>query len=289
MCSKKLSYSSDLTDEQFKLIEKYLPKVKRTKPCKYSKLSLLNGCLYVLRTGCQWRMLPDKYPPFRTVHKYFRILCIGFKLEKIVCNLNKVLEKKLSKENNQSVKYPDVMLIVDSKTIRSSEYFERKYFGIDGNKKIKGIKLCAVTDRLRRCWRVEGIAGNVSEYKGVTRSIEATVYSKVKPNAKVVIGDRYFDSKKLRKEFKNRFNLELISLQRNPKRKFELPEDKELQQRREQKKKEIINPWRWIVEQFFSHLEKARRLVMIYERKLKSYLGFVKLRVIQLLIKRLGV
>lgn len=287
------NYSSDLTEEQFNVyVVKYLPTVKKKvgRPKKYSDLSKFNACLYVLNNGCKWRDLPHEYPPFRVVHRYFRSISIWCRLEMVVCNLNKVLEKKLSKIHKQSIVAPDIMLIIDSKSIRSSEYFERRSYGIDGNKKIKGIKLSVAVDRLRRVWRVAGTSANTSEYRGVTRCIEATMTSKIKPKARLVIGDRYFDSEKLRKEFKQRFDLDLVSLRRNRNklRKFQTDEDKQLEDQRQETLKKIINPWRYIVEQFFSHLEKARRLTMIYERKLSSYLGFVKLRVIQLLIKRLG-
>ena len=91
------------------------------------------------------------------------------------------------------------MLIIDSKSIRSSEYFERKFYGNDGHKKIRGIKLCACVDRLKRCWRVAGIKANQSEHKGVKIVLDGTVYSAIKPNSMIVIGDRYFDSDPLKK------------------------------------------------------------------------------------------
>lgn len=276
-------HNTDLTDAQYKLLSSYLPPVKRTKPRVYTRHSILNGIMYVLKTGCQWRMLPECYPPFKLVHFYFRKLVVGYKLEKLICNLNKYLAKQL---RNQ-IRAPDLVLIVDTKSVRTTEYFESRQVGRDGHKKIKGIKLCPVVDRLRRCWRVTGTPANQSEYIGVTRAIQQTVYSKVKPYARIVIGDRYYDSQKLRQECKLRFNLDFISLQRRPKRKFQTKEDEALRQYREGQKKRLINPIRYLVEQFFSHLEKARRLVVVYERKLNSYLGFVKLRVIQLLLKRI--
>jgi len=287
---KKLSYSSELTEEQFnKYIVKFLPKVKenRGRPKIYSDLEKFNACMYVLKTGCQWRMLPNKYPPYRTVHKYYRRLCIWCKLERIIANLNRKLEEKATKKHKQTIVAPDLILITDSKTIRSSEYFERTSYGIDGHKKIKGIKLCPILDRMKRCWRVVGTSANTSEYVGVTKATECALNSKIRPNSKIIIGDRYFDAKPLRQLFKQRFNLDFVSLQRNPKRKFNLKEDQELQKYQEKQKRAIVCPWRWIVEQFFAHLEKARRLVMIWDRKLSSYLGFVKLRIIQLVIKRI--
>jgi putative transposase len=200
-------HTTNLTDAQFKLLYKYLPKVKITKPRTYTLHSIFNGILYILKTGCQWNMLPQSFPPFKLVHYYFRKLVVGYKLEKIICHLNKVLAKK----SKNTIVAPDLVLIVDTKSIRTSEYFDSKHVGRDGHKKIKGIKLCPVVDRLKRCWRVTATSANQSEYTGVTKAIEQTLNSRIKPHCKFVIGDRYYDSQKLRDEYKQYYNLDFIS------------------------------------------------------------------------------
>jgi Putative transposase of IS4/5 family (DUF4096) len=67
----KMSYPTDLTLEQFTLIEPLFPVKKITKPRKHSYFDLFNAILYLLITGCQWRMLPNDLPPWKTVHHYF--------------------------------------------------------------------------------------------------------------------------------------------------------------------------------------------------------------------------
>ena len=59
-------YPSDVTDEEWALIEPHLPPERRI-----SRREVLNGILYVLSTGCQWRALPKDLPPKSTVHDYF--------------------------------------------------------------------------------------------------------------------------------------------------------------------------------------------------------------------------
>lgn len=66
-----MSYPSDLTTEQFALIADLFPKKKVTKPRKYSVYEMFNAVLYVLITGCQWEMLPNDLPNWKTVHHYF--------------------------------------------------------------------------------------------------------------------------------------------------------------------------------------------------------------------------
>jgi transposase len=66
-------YASDLTDDEFALIEPMLPAVKRGGRRRTTALrEVLNAILYLLRTGCQWRMLPKEFPPRSTVYDYFR-------------------------------------------------------------------------------------------------------------------------------------------------------------------------------------------------------------------------
>jgi putative transposase len=61
-------YPSDLTDPQWKILERMIPVAKPGgRPPKYERRELLNGILYVLRTGCAWRELPHDLPPWDTV------------------------------------------------------------------------------------------------------------------------------------------------------------------------------------------------------------------------------
>jgi transposase len=65
-------YASDLTDAEWALIEPQLPTVKLLgRPRVTSLRAVLDGILYIARTGCQWRMLPKDFPPFTTVQGYF--------------------------------------------------------------------------------------------------------------------------------------------------------------------------------------------------------------------------
>ena len=66
----------DLTDAQWERIAPLLPKYRRRKdgrgrPRKDLR-EVLNGVLWILRTGAQWADLPDRYPPYQTCHRYFQ-------------------------------------------------------------------------------------------------------------------------------------------------------------------------------------------------------------------------
>ena len=65
-------YSSDVSREQFERVRPLLEGVrKRTKPRTVDLYEVFNAVLYLLKSGCQWRMLPDGFPKWRTVHSYF--------------------------------------------------------------------------------------------------------------------------------------------------------------------------------------------------------------------------
>ena len=60
---KTTNYESDLTDNQWKEIEKFFPSGNKS---KYHKRSLVEAVLYIVKTRCQWRILPHDYPPHDT-------------------------------------------------------------------------------------------------------------------------------------------------------------------------------------------------------------------------------
>ena len=66
------SYLTDLTDEQWILVERLIPAAKPGgRPRKANMREVLNGILYLDRTGCQWDMLPHDLLPKSTVYEYF--------------------------------------------------------------------------------------------------------------------------------------------------------------------------------------------------------------------------
>ena len=109
-------YATDLTDEQWAKIASHLPKGKpQGRPPKYPKRELLNAMLYLLRTGCSWRMLPHDLPPFRSVHWYFCVLRDSGFFEQ----LNEVLrtEYRVTKGRNP---HPSIV-VIDSQAVKSTE------------------------------------------------------------------------------------------------------------------------------------------------------------------------
>lgn len=104
-------YPSDLTDKEWQIVEAHLPVVGRTD----RRREMLNGVLYVLETGCQWRALPKDFPPKSSVHDYFvRLHCDGI-LTKIHHALYAQVREAAGKEAGPTLS------IVDSQSVKSGE------------------------------------------------------------------------------------------------------------------------------------------------------------------------
>lgn len=90
------SYPSDITREQFAMVEPILLSARKiTRPRKLDLYDVFCGVLYVLKTGCQWRMLPKDFPKWRSVHSYFQIW------SERVFGSPSVLERALKKINRE--------------------------------------------------------------------------------------------------------------------------------------------------------------------------------------------
>jgi transposase len=88
----------DLTDKQWQLVEPLLQLPPRTDPRgrpRSDVRSVMNGVLWILKTGAQWREMPrDKYPPYQTCHRYFQIWVRKRILFKTLATLARDLEER---------------------------------------------------------------------------------------------------------------------------------------------------------------------------------------------------
>jgi putative transposase len=66
-------YPTDLTDLEWAILAPFIPLAKAGgRPRTTDMREVVNAIVYVLRSGCQWRMLPKDFPPYQTVYDYFR-------------------------------------------------------------------------------------------------------------------------------------------------------------------------------------------------------------------------
>lgn len=110
-------YPSDLSDQEWEDIKIYfeVDYTKGGRPLKHTKKRILEAILYVLRTGCQWRYLPNDFPPWKTVYTYFKKWKDTHLFEKLHHGLRKSLRILLGKKAEPSA------AIIDSQSVKTVE------------------------------------------------------------------------------------------------------------------------------------------------------------------------
>ena len=112
----KLRYPSDLTDAEWELVSPLIPKAKRGGDKRTVNLrEVVNGMLYVLSTGCQWRAIPKDLPPRSTVHGYFDLWTWDGTLDCIHFTLYQQCREKSGREVQPTA------AIIDSQSVKSAE------------------------------------------------------------------------------------------------------------------------------------------------------------------------
>src|SRR5665213_2514387 len=112
----KLRYPSDLTDAEWALIEPLIPPAKKGGRKREVVLrEVVNGLMYVLGTGCQWRAIPKDLPPTSTVHGYFVLWNWDGTLDRIHHALYVKCREQAEREASPAA------CIIDSQSVKSAE------------------------------------------------------------------------------------------------------------------------------------------------------------------------
>jgi putative transposase len=113
------AYPTDLTDEQWALMEPFFPEAKtegRTgRPRENSFRDIINGIFYVLRTGCTWDMMPHDLPSQATCYHYFRLWRDDGTWQKCHDTLREQVRKKLDRDPTPSA------AVLDSQSVKTTE------------------------------------------------------------------------------------------------------------------------------------------------------------------------
>jgi len=112
----QLRYPSDLTDDEWSLVEPQIPPAKRGGNKRTVDIrEVMNGVMYVLSTGCQWRALPKDLPPKSTVHDYLILWSCDGTLDRIHYALYVACREQAEREASPSA------AIIDSQSVKSAE------------------------------------------------------------------------------------------------------------------------------------------------------------------------
>jgi transposase len=112
----RLRYPSDLTDDEWALVEPLIPLAKRGGNRRHVVVrEVVNGLMYILSTGCQWRAIPKDLPPRSTLYDYFDLWSWDGTLDRIHDALYAQCRQAASREASPTA------AIIDSQSVKSAE------------------------------------------------------------------------------------------------------------------------------------------------------------------------
>jgi len=255
------SYPSDVTDEQWVLIEPHLPVYPGGRPRTTNLRDVVDAIFYLLRTGCQWRYLPKDFPPKSTVWRYFDEWRRNGTLDRV----HDALRRKVrAAEKPYS---PRTTASVDSQSVDTTSGGEQR--GRDNHKNVDGRKRHIVVDSMGLLLAVLVTAASVDDAKAAQE-----LFGRLdgQPVGKVVrvFADNKYHNYALYEWVGSNADWDLVIVRR--------PDGK---------KGWVKLPLRWTVERTFAWLGRCRRLSKDRERSVRSSEAFVKLAMIHLMLNRL--
>lgn len=239
-----MGYNTDLTTRQRNYIFVNFPEIFKTKS-KANIFEILNALFFLIKTGCQWKLLPNDFPKWRTVYEFYRKwISTGF-FERLTRDLNSVARDRKGKSPHPTVS------VMDSQSIRTG--LAQSVKGVDGGKKIKGIKRHLTVDANGLPLAITVSCANVHDSKGAIPLVIDTISRY--PTIKRLKADNGYRGT-LVKNLRESLHVELECVKSN----FGTSEFKPID-------------GRWVVERTFSWLEAFRRLNRNYEQFMHTAKG----------------
>jgi putative transposase len=251
------TYPSSLTDSQWKAI---LAIIRDKRKRKHSLREIFDALFYLLKTGCQWRMLPIHFPSWKLVYYYFTKWKNDGTIELIHEQLRDKTRTKAGKHESPSIG------IIDSQSVKTTRIGGLNR-GIDGGKKTKGRKRHIIVDTMGLLLAVVVHAANEHDSKAATRVI-AELRGRFARLVKI-IADGGYRGELIENTRKIYGWIVEVVLRSDSSVKFQ------------------VLPKRWIVERTFAWFESYRRLSKDFEYHAETSQTMIQLAMIKLMLNRI--
>ncbi|MGI8894367.1 MAG: IS5 family transposase [Casimicrobiaceae bacterium] len=255
---KTARYQSDVTDEEWRVIEPYLPAAGTTgRPRAWPFREIVNGIFYVMRSGCPWRQLPTDLPPWGTVYRWFATWRDAYLFEKINHALVMADRERAGRHASPSA------AIIDSQSVKTTESGGPR--GYDAGKKVNGRKRHALVDTDGRGLMLEPHPASIQDRDGGGLLLRAS--RRIFPFIVRVFADGGYSGELVATA--TSIIVEIVN------------------KYRDQVGFRVL-PRRWVVERFFAWIGRNRRLAKDFEATIASARAFLYAASIMQLSRRIA-
>ena len=252
---KSSRYQSDLTDEEWALLAPYLEAMPR----KWTLRELMNAILYLMRTGCQWRMLSKDFPPRSTVYFWFA----RWRDDRTWITINHLLlmqvRETLGREASPTAG------AIDTQSVKTTESGGPR--GFDAGKKVKGRKREIVVDTEGHLITADIWPANTQDRDAAAVTLKGL--RKRFPWLEKIFADAGYAGDKLANALIGEAAPKLKIVKR-PRHATGF----------------VLLPRRWVVERSFAWFGRNRRLYKDCERRIETALACLYIASINMLIRR---